>query len=246
MRKVIVVMPAFNAGMTLEKTYLDLPMAGISEVILVDDASSDDTVEVAMRLGLTVIRHEVNQGYGANQKTCYTAALDAGADIIVMVHPDFQYDSRIVPVLADIIELGICDVVLGNRMRSRAETLAGGMPVWKYLLNRTSTFFENFVLGETLGDFHSGFRAYSRKALEIIPYQLNSDDFAFDQELLIEASHLGLRIGDVPVPVRYFPEASSINFARSLRYGFDTLRTLGRLLLHNVGVLKDSRFVVQG
>jgi glycosyltransferase involved in cell wall biosynthesis len=239
-------MPAFNAGMTLEKTYLDLPMAGISEVILVDDASSDDTVEVAMRLGLTVIRHEVNQGYGANQKTCYTAALDAGADIIVMVHPDFQYDSRIVPVLADIIELGICDVVLGNRMRSRAETLAGGMPVWKYLLNRTSTFFENFVLGETLGDFHSGFRAYSRKALEIIPYQLNSDDFAFDQELLIEASHLGLRIGDVPVPVRYFPEASSINFARSLRYGFDTLRTLGRLLLHNVGVLKDSRFVVQG
>ena len=240
------VMPAFNAGMTLEKTYLDLPMAGISEVILVDDASSDDTVEVAMRLGLTVIRHEVNQGYGANQKTCYTAALDAGADIIVMVHPDFQYDSRIVPVLADIIEVGICDVVLGNRMRSRAETLAGGMPVWKYLLNRTSTFFENFVLGETLGDFHSGFRAYSRKALEIIPYQLNSDDFAFDQELLIEASHLGLRIGDVPVPVRYFPEASSINFARSLRYGFDTLRTLGRLLLHNVGVLKDSRFVVQG
>jgi glycosyltransferase involved in cell wall biosynthesis len=239
-------MPAFNAGMTLEKTYLDLPMAGISEVILVDDASSDDTVEVAMRLGLTVIRHEVNQGYGANQKTCYTAALDAGADIIVMVHPDFQYDSRIVPVLADIIEVGICDVVLGNRMRSRAETLAGGMPVWKYLLNRTSTFFENFVLGETLGDFHSGFRAYSRKALEIIPYQLNSDDFAFDQELLIEASHLGLRIGDVPVPVRYFPEASSINFARSLRYGFDTLRTLGRLLLHNVGVLKDSRFVVQG
>lgn len=245
MRKVIVVMPAFNAGMTLEKTYLDLPMAGISEVILVDDASSDDTVEVAMRLGLTVIRHEVNQGYGANQKTCYTAALDAGADIIVMVHPDFQYDSRIVPVLADIIELGICDVVLGNRMRSRAETLAGGMPVWKYLLNRTSTFFENFVLGETLGDFHSGFRAYSRKALEIIPYELNSDDFAFDQELLIEASHLGLRIGDVPVPVRYFPEASSINFARSLRYGFDTLRTLGRLLLHNVGVIKDSRFVVQ-
>ena len=239
------VMPAFNAGMTLEKTYLDLPMAGISEVILVDDASSDDTVEVAMRLGLTVIRHEVNQGYGANQKTCYTAALDAGADIVVMVHPDFQYDSRIVPVLADIIELGICDVVLGNRMRSRAETLAGGMPVWKYLLNRTSTFFENFVLGETLGDFHSGFRAYSRKALEIIPYELNSDDFAFDQELLIEASHLGLRIGDVPVPVRYFPEASSINFARSLRYGFDTLRTLGRLLLHNVGVIKDSRFVVQ-
>jgi len=212
---VIVVMPAYNAAMTLEKTYRDLPLEGISQVILVDDASSDDTVEVAARLGIKVIRHEVNRGYGANQKTCYSAALDAGADIVVMLHPDFQYDSRIVPVLADIIELGICDVVLGNRMRSRAETLAGGMPVWKYLLNRTSTFLENFVLGETLGDFHSGLRAYSRGALERIPYELNSDDFAFDQEFLIEASHLGLRIGDVPVPVRYFPEASSINFKRA-------------------------------
>lgn len=242
MRNVIVVMPAYNAATTLEMTYRDLPMAGISQVILVDDASSDDTVEVAARLGITVIRHEVNRGYGANQKTCYSAALDAGADIVVMVHPDFQYDSRIVPVLADIIELGICDVVLGNRMRSRAETLAGGMPVWKYLLNRTSTFFENFVLGETLGDFHSGLRAYSRGALESIPYELNSDDFAFDQEFLIEASHLGLRIGDVPVPVRYFPEASSINFKRSMRYGSDTLLTLMSLLLHNAGVRKDPRF----
>ena len=189
-----------------------------------------------------VLRHEVNRGYGANQKTCYAAALEAGADIVVMVHPDFQYDSRIVLVLADIIELGICDVLLGNRMRSRAETLAGGMPVWKYLLNRTSTFFENFVLGETLGDFHSGLRAYSRSALGRIPYELNSDDFAFDQELLIEASHLGLRIGDVPVPVRYFPEASSINFKRSMRYGSETLLTLMSLLLHNVGVHQDPRF----
>ena len=238
----IVVMPAYNAAMTLEKTYRDLPLEGISQVILVDDASSDDTVEVAARLGIKVIRHEVNRGYGANQKTCYSAALDAGADIIVMLHPDFQYDSRIVPVLADIIELGICDVVLGNRMRSRAETIAGGMPVWKYLLNRTSTFLENFVLGETLGDFHSGLRAYSRGALERIPYELNSDDFAFDQEFLIEASHLGLRIGDVPVPVRYFPEASSINFKRSMRYGSDTLLTLMSLFLHSTGVRKDPRF----
>lgn len=238
-------MPAYNAAETVAKTYADLPLGDISEVILVDDGSTDDTVAIARSLGITVIVHETNRGYGANQKTCYEAALDKGADIVVMLHPDFQYDSRIVPVMADIIQLGICDVVLGNRMRSRAETLAGGMPVWKYLLNRTSTFFENFVLGETLGDFHSGFRAYSRHALEAIPYELNSDDFAFDQELLIEASHLGLRIGDVPVPVRYFPEASSINFKRSMRYGFDTLRTLGKLFLHNIGVHKDRRFQVR-
>jgi glycosyltransferase involved in cell wall biosynthesis len=235
-------MPSYNAATTLERTYADLPLDAISKVVLVDDGSTDDTVAIATRLGLIVIEHETNQGYGGNQKTCYAAALDLGADIVVMLHPDFQYDSRIVPVMADIIELGICDVVLGNRMRSRHETLAGGMPVWKYLLNRTSTFFENLVLGQTLGDWHSGFRAYSRESLERIPFQLNSDDFAFDQELLIEAAHMGLRIGDVPVPVRYFPEASSINFKRSMQYGFDTLRTLSRLFFHKVGIRKDPRF----
>ena len=244
MRNLVVVMPAYNAASTLEKTYSDLPLAAISHVLLVDDGSTDETVVIARRLGLMVNEHETNQGYGGNQKTCYAAALDLGADIVVMLHPDFQYDSRIVPVMADIIELGICDVVLGNRMRSRHETLAGGMPVWKYLLNRTSTFFENLVLGQTLGDWHSGFRAYSREALEQIPFHLNSDDFAFDQELLIEAAHLGLRIGDVPVPVRYFPEASSINFRRSMRYGFDTLGTLSSLFFHKTGIRKDPRFRV--
>lgn len=242
LRNVVVVMPAYNAASTVERTYADLPLAAINTVVLVDDASTDDTVAVATALGITVIRHEINQGYGANQKTCYAAALDMGADIVVMLHPDFQYDSRVAPVMADIIELGICDVVLGNRMRSRHETLAGGMPVWKYVLNRTSTFFENLILGQTLGDWHSGFRAYSREALERIPFHLNSDDFAFDQELLIEAAHLGLRIGDVPVPVRYFPEASSINFKRSMRYGFDALGTLSSLFFHNLGLRKDARF----
>ena len=244
MRNVVVVMPAYNAASTLEKTYADLPLGAISKVVLVDDGSTDDTVEIARKLGLIVIVHERNQGYGGNQKTCYRTALDLGADVVVMLHPDFQYDSRVVPVMADIIGLGICDIVLGNRMRSRAETLAGGMPVWKYVMNRASTFFENFVLGETLGDFHSGIRAYSRESLEKIPFHLNSDDFAFDQELLIEASHMGLRIGDVPVPVRYFPEASSINFRRSMRYGVDTLRTLTSLLFHNLGLRKDARFEV--
>ncbi len=235
-------MPAYNAAGTLEKTFADLPQGFATTVLLVDDGSTDDTVAIARTLGLSVIEHESNRGYGGNQKTCYSAALDLGADIVIMLHPDFQYDSRIAPVMAEIIELGICDIVLGNRMRSRAETLAGGMPVWKYLLNRTSTFFENLVLGQTLGDWHSGFRAYSRESLERIPINLNSDDFSFDQELLIQAAHMGLRIGDVPVPVRYFPEASSINFRRSMRYGTDTLVTMSCLFFHKIGLRKDPRF----
>jgi len=239
-------MPAYNAEATVAQTYNDLPLEFVTETILVDDCSQDDTVRVATELGITVIRHEVNKGYGGNQKTCYNAALKSGADIVVMVHPDNQYDSRMVPVMADIIRLGVCDVVLGNRIRTRAETLTGGMPRWKYFVNRTSTFFENFVLGQSLGDFHSGFRAYSRGALERIPYNLNSDDFAFDQELLIQASYIGLRIGDVPVPVRYFPEASSINVRRSLRYGVDTLGVLSHLLLHKMRIRQDPRFIDLG
>lgn len=242
MSNIVVVMPAYNAAGTLEKTFADLPKGFATTVLLVDDGSTDDTVAIARTLGLSVIEHESNRGYGGNQKTCYSAALDLGADIVIMLHPDFQYDSRIAPVMAEIIELGICDIVLGNRMRSRAETLAGGMPVWKYLLNRTSTFFENLVLGQTLGDWHSGFRAYSRESLERIPIHLNSDDFSFDQELLIQAAHMGLRIGDVPVPVRYFPEASSINFRRSMRYGTDTLVTMSCLFFHKIGLRKDPRF----
>ena len=224
--KVWVVMPAYNAAQTLEKTYWDLPIDTIDGVILVDDCSTDETVEVAHRLGIEVIQHERNTGYGGNQKTCYRAALEHGADVVVMVHPDYQYDSRMVTVMAEIIRLGTCDIVLGNRIRTRKETLAGGMPRWKYFVNRSSTLWENFVLGQSLGDFHSGLRAYSREALERIPFDRNGDDFAFDQELLIQASHFGLKLGDVPVPVRYFEEASSINWRRSMRYGFDTLGAL--------------------
>jgi glycosyltransferase involved in cell wall biosynthesis len=241
--KVWVVMPAYNAAATVEATYRDLPLDSVEGVILVDDCSTDNTVAVARALGIQVIEHQVNRGYGGNQKTCYRAALDAGAEIVVMVHPDYQYDSRIVPVMAEIIRLGICDVVLGNRIRTRKETLEGGMPRWKYFVNRSSTLWENFVLGQSLGDFHSGFRAYSREALEMIPFELNSDDFSFDQELLIEASQLGLRLGDVPVPVRYFPEASSINWRRSMRYGTDTLVAIAQLFLHRMRIRRDPRFV---
>lgn len=241
--KVWVVMPAYNAARTVERTYRDLPLEELDGVLLVDDASTDDTAEVARALGIDVIVHERNRGYGGNQKTCYRAALDRGADIVVMVHPDYQYDGRMVPVMTKIIALGNCDVVFGNRIRTRGETLAGGMPKWKYFTNRMSTLWENLVLGENLGEVHSGFRAYSRNALETIPFELNSDDFAFDQELLIEASHFGLKLGDVPVPVRYFEEASSINWRRSATYGLHTLGALGCLALHKLRIRNDPRFV---
>jgi len=243
---IAIVMPAYNAAQTVERTLNDVDRRGVSDIILVDDCSSDDTVEVARGLGLTVIEHDINKGYGGNQKTCYNAALDTDADVVVMLHPDYQYDSRVIQVMAEIIRFGICDIVLGNRMRARREALAGGMPVWKYVLNRSSTFTENLLLGQTLGDFHSGLRAYSRRALETIPYERNSDDFAFDQELLIQAVHFGLVLGDIPVPVRYFPEASSINWQRSMRYGTDTLKTMGRRYLHKMKMKSDPRFLPRG
>ncbi len=241
-RRVVVVMPAYNAEATLERTWRDLAPGVTCEVILVDDASQDRTVEVARRLGLTVIQHPENRGYGANQKTCYRAALERGADIVAMIHPDYQYDARLLPLLVGFIEHGICDVVLGSRIRSRAEALAGGMPLWKYVANRALTFVENLVLGQNLADFHSGFRVYRRAVLETIPFEANSDDFVFDSELLAQAAHFGFRIGDVPVPARYFPEASSINFRRSVTYGLETLRVLLRFTAHRAGVIASPIF----
>jgi glycosyltransferase involved in cell wall biosynthesis len=235
-------MPAYNAEQTLERTWQDLPRDGVAEVILVDDASRDRTAEVAERLGLTVIRHPENRGYGANQKTCYRAALDRAAAIVVMIHPDYQYDARVLPLLIGFIDLGICDVVLGSRIRSRAEALGGGMPPWKYLANRMLTLVENFVLGQNLGDFHSGLRAYSRRVLETIPFEANSDDFVFDSQFLAQAAYFGFRIGDVPVPARYFAEASSINFRRSVVYGLGTLRVLGQYLAHRAGLARSPLF----
>jgi glycosyltransferase involved in cell wall biosynthesis len=240
--KVIAVMPAYNAERTLAATLADMPAGCVDEVILVDDGSKDRTVELAREMGLTVLVHPENRGYGGNQKTCYKEALARGADVVVMIHPDYQYDSRVIPHAVGIIELGICDVVLGSRIRSRDEAMRGGMPVYKYVSNRCLTLFENFMLGQNLGDFHSGFRVYRREVLEQIPFERNSDDFVFDTQFLVQAIRLGFRLGDIPVPVRYFAEASSINFRRSTTYGLRTLATVGTYWLDRLGIRKSRLF----
>jgi glycosyltransferase involved in cell wall biosynthesis len=237
-----IVMPAYNAEATIVSTFEDIPELLRSRVIVVDDCSSDNTVAVARDLGVDVIEHPRNRGYGGNQKTCYQAALDRGAGTVVMLHPDYQYDARVVQILAEIIDLGICDVVLGNRIRTRREALDGGMPRWKYFTNRATTFAENLVLGQSIGDFHSGMRAYSREVLEAIPFEANSDDFAFDQEFLVQAVAFGFRIGDIPVPVRYMDEASSIGFKRSVRYGVGGLGAIGSYYMAKSGIRRDPRF----
>lgn len=241
-KKPIVVLPAFNAAKTLKATVGDIPRQNLYEVILVDDCSEDDTVEIAEELGLAVIRHKTNRGYGANQKTCYDAALERGADVIIMLHPDYQYDARLIPYFLGFMETGVCDVMLGNRVRTRAEAIASGMPPYKYISNRSLTIIENFVLGQNLGDFHSGFRFYRREVLETIPYNNNSDDFVFDSQFLAQAAYFGFRIGDAPVPCRYFKEASSINFKRSVTYGTLTLWTLVQYGLQKSRLVKFRIF----
>lgn len=240
--RVIAVMPAYNAESTLEKTINDIPRGTVDEIILVDDCSTDGTVALARKLGLTVIPHETNRGYGGNQKTCYTHALERDADYVVMIHPDYQYDSRVIDVAVKTMQLGILDFVMGCRIRTRKETLQGGMPVYKYIANRILTTIENILLGQNLGDFHSGFRAYRREVLETIPFHENSEDFVFDSQFLAQAVHFGFKIGDIPVPVRYFDEASSINFGRSCRYGLLTLGVMGVYWLNRLGIRKSKLF----
>jgi glycosyltransferase involved in cell wall biosynthesis len=240
--KVVAVMPAYNAASTLERTVADIPPGSVDEIILVDDCSKDDTVAIARRMGLTVIAHERNRGYGGNQKTCYTRALESGADYVVMIHPDYQYDSRVIPAAIDILHLGICDVMLGSRIRTRREALEGGMPGWKYIANRCLTITENVALGQNLGDFHSGFRAYTRQVLETVPWRHNSEDFVFDSQFLAQAVYFGFKLGDLPVPVRYFDEASSINFRRSVTYGCATLGVLGRFWMQKLGLCRFELF----
>lgn len=235
-------MPAYNAAATLARTVADIPAGSVDEIILVDDCSRDATVSIARELGLTVVTHPQNLGYGGNQKTCYRYALERGADIVVMIHPDYQYDSRVIPVATQIIRLGICDAVLGSRIRTRGEALAGGMPLWKYLANRALTITENIALGQNLGDFHTGFRAYRREMLEVIPFERNSNDFVFDSQFLAQAVYFGFKLGDIPVPVRYFAEASSINFRRSVRYGLGTLATLASFWGTRLGVRRSPLF----
>lgn len=234
--KIIVVMPAYNAESTLENTYKDIPEGAVDEVILTDDCSKDNTVEIARRLGITVYTHDKNLGYGGNQKTCYEAALKKGADIVVMIHPDYQYDPRVIPFAAGFIMTGICDVVLGSRIRTRQETLEGGMPVYKYISNRFLTLIENIVLGQNIGDFHTGFRVYRREVLETINYRHNSNDFIFDTEFLAQSVYHKFRIGDIPIPTRYFPEASSINLKRSIKYGLQTLLVMVKFILQKTGL----------
>ncbi|OIO75633.1 MAG: glycosyl transferase family 2 [Elusimicrobia bacterium CG1_02_37_114] len=240
--KTVVVMPAYNAEKTIEKTVQDIPREFVDDIILVDDCSKDRTVEVTRNLGLKVIVHEKNTGYGGNQKTCYTEALKNDADIIIMLHPDYQYDARVIPSLVSFIKDGICDVMLGNRIRTRKEAISGGMPLYKYFANRFLTIFENLILGQNLGEWHSGLRAYSKKVLQTIPWRNNSDDFVFDQQFLIQCAYFGFRIGDIPVPAKYFEEASSINFIRSIKYGIETLLTIAKLFLHKFGLTKCSLF----
>lgn len=224
--KVIAVMPAYNAAKTLRKTYADIPKGVVDKIILVDDGSSDNTVRVARSLGLRTVVHPQNRGYGANQKTCYTLALSEGADIVVMIHPDYQYDSSLTGELIRPIQQGRFDVVLGSRIRTRQEALKGGMPVWKYAGNRFLTLLENLVLGQNLSEYHTGFRAYTKATLKKLPFHKYSDDFVFDQQILFGVIALGARIGEIPVPVRYFEEASSINFSRSIKYGLSIIRDL--------------------
>ena len=241
-KKVIVVMPAYNAEKTLQLTINDIPDQSVDEIILVDDGSSDKTVAIAESLGITVHKLATNQGYGANQKRCYTEAMKRDCDIVIMIHPDYQYDSKLIPYATGFIESGVCDVILGCRIRSRAEALESGMPFYKYVANRFLTFIENIVLGQNLGDFHSGFRAYSKEVIQKIPYMNNSNDFVFDSEFLAQATYFKFKIGDIPIPCRYFSEASSINFPRSVKYGCQTLLVMVKYLLHKNNLIKFNIF----
>ncbi len=243
-QKVVVVMPAYNAARTLERTYNDIPPNVVDSVILVDDVSQDETVEVAQRLGLKVVIHIQNRGYGGNQKTCYLEALRDGADIVVMLHPDYQYDSTLIPELIAPIERGEADMMMGSRLLGGG-ALAGGMPVWKYVANRFLTIVENLVLGQHLSECHTGFRAYSRRLLETVPFLLNSDDFVFDTEMIAQAVAFGFRIGEIAVPTRYFAEASSVNFRRSVKYGLSTLAVMARFLLDRSGLRPARQFRVR-
>lgn len=218
-------MPAYNAEVTLEATFREIPFDIVDEVILVDDHSSDNTVEVARKLGIHhVIRHEKNLGYGGNQKTCYQKALDIGADIVIMLHPDYQYTPALIPSMTHLIASNLYPVVLGSRILGKG-ALKGGMPKYKYVANRTLTFIQNVLVNEKLSEYHTGYRAFSRAVLENIPFHSNSDDFVFDNQMLSQIIYAGYPIAEVTCPTKYFPEASSINFKRSMKYGFGVIGT---------------------
>lgn len=244
-KKVLVVMPAYNAARTLERTFQDIPFDVVDEVLLVDDASHDETLEVARRLGIRCFQHERNMGYGRNQKTCYTEALKTGADIVVMVHPDYQYSPKIIPALAGLVASGEYEAAIGSRILG-GKAKQGGMPPYKYVANRILTLIENLLLGAKLSEYHTGFRAFSRKVLESLPLWENSDDFVFDNEMLAQVIYFGFPIGEVSCPTRYFEEASSINFSRSVKYGLGVLATSVKFFLQKRGWARFRIFSPHG
>lgn len=237
-KKVVVVLPAYNAALTLEKTYLEIPVDVVDEVVLVDDCSKDDTVEVARRLGIRhIIRHDANKGYGGNQKSCYNKALELGADIVIMVHPDYQYTPKLITPMCSIIANGVYPAVFGSRILGNG-ALKGGMPVYKYVFNRMLTLFQNILLGQKLSEYHTGYRAFSAEVLRNIKYMANDDDFVFDNEMISQVFMKGYEIAEVTCPTKYFEEASSINFARSSKYGLGVLRVSVQHRMHKWGLIK--------
>lgn len=243
--RVCVVMPAYNAEKTVARTVAEIDRNIADDVILVDDQSRDETVRVARELGLHVLVHEKNRGYGGNQKTCYAEALRRGADIVVMLHPDYQYSPRLLPAMAAMIASGHFDAVLGSRILG-VGAVAGGMPIWKYVANRSLTAVENLLLGYKLAEYHTGYRAFSRRLLETLPLEENSDDFVFDNQMLAQAIWFGFHIGEISCPARYFPEASSIDFNRSVRYGLGVLATALEYRAARLGLRRSPRFAESG
>ncbi len=233
-KRIIVVLPAYNAEKTLRRTISEIDTQVIDDILLVDDCSSDATVELAAQLGIKVYLHDKNYGYGRNQKTCYSEALKFGADVIVMLHPDYQYSPKLAPAMAAMIVSEEYEMVMGSRILG-GKARNGGMPLYKYISNRVLTFIENLIIGSKLSEFHSGYRAFSRKCLETLPLQANSDDFLFDNEMIAQAIFFDFNVGEISCPTRYFPEASSINFKRSVIYGLGVLWTAARFRLHKSG-----------
>lgn len=245
-RKVVVVMPAYNAEKTLEQTYREIPFSVVDDVILVDDKSADSTPELAKKIGIRhVICHEKNLGYGGNQKSCYKKALEIGGDIILMLHPDYQYTPKLILPMVSLIASGQFDVVLGSRILG-VGARKGGMPLYKYIANRALTLIENVLLSYKLSEYHTGYRAFSRSVLEKIPFELNSNDFIFDNQILAQVIYAGFAIGEITCPTKYFAEASSINFYRSVQYGFGVLKTAMIFRLHQLGILRSPLFCFGG
>ncbi|HEY8402945.1 MAG TPA: glycosyltransferase family 2 protein [Cytophagaceae bacterium] len=239
-KKIVVVLPAYNAEQTLQQTYNEIPFDIVDEVVLVDDCSKDKTVEVAKAIGIKhIIRHEKNKGYGGNQKSCYNKALELGADIVIMVHPDYQYTPKLIPAMASIIANGLYHVVLGSRILGKG-ALKGGMPYYKYISNRFLTFFQNLLINEKLSEYHTGYRAFSKEVLTSIKYQENSDNFVFDNQMLSQIFMAGYEIAEVTCPTKYFEEASSINLKNSTIYGLGVLKVSLIHFLHKMGIIKSK------